>query len=270
MLHGKDDDIDLALANWLIAADVPQFSGMSREVYFKKLDGMMEQVRQEMAGMEKVAISRGKNPKDADTRLSIFCNAIIKLRFDYADEFRQHDLTAQQNKNLNADANNIFLAGLLRTQRGTCISMPLVYLVIGQRLGLPIHLVAIGKHYFVRWQEPGYRMNIETTRVDKVWVTDDDSAYIEDEGLTRDQLQGSDLRNLTNREVVGQLFFARSVHWLAARISRSRSWADLARAFHLAPEDSAIAKTRQAIFNRHQITPEDTFITLKQKEGNSI
>jgi hypothetical protein len=31
MLCGKDEDIDLALANWLIASDVPEFADMTRE-----------------------------------------------------------------------------------------------------------------------------------------------------------------------------------------------------------------------------------------------
>ena len=43
MLRGKDDDIDLALANWLIAADIPQFADMPREAYFVELDAMTKQ-----------------------------------------------------------------------------------------------------------------------------------------------------------------------------------------------------------------------------------
>jgi hypothetical protein len=176
MLRGKDEDIDLALANWLIAADVPQFSDMTRTAYFGQLDAMTEQVRIEMSRMRKVAEARGQNPDDPDVRCGIFCNAIIKLRFGYREEFRGHDVAPARLNLLYSDANNILLAGLLRTRRGSCVSMPLVYLVIGRRFGFPIHLVAVGKHYFVRWEEPGYRMNIESTQVDKVWVTDDDSA----------------------------------------------------------------------------------------------
>ena len=267
MLHGRDEDIDLALANWLIAADIPQFHDMRREFYFAQLDAMIEQVRRDMARMQTNAISRGANLNDPGVRCGIFCNAIIKLRFGYSEEFRQHDLTPQQDKTLHGDANNTFLAGLVRTRRGSCVSMPLIYLVIGQRLGVPVHLVALGRHYFIRWQEPGYRMNIETTAVDKVWVTDDDSVYMDDERLTRNQLKGSDLRNLTNREVVGQLFFTRSSYWvMTAASSRSRSWMDLSRARHLAPEDSAITKTYQAVFNHYGITPDDTLASIEQRE----
>src|SRR5882672_11344316 len=37
-LRGKDENIDLALANWLVAADVPQFADLTRESYFRELD----------------------------------------------------------------------------------------------------------------------------------------------------------------------------------------------------------------------------------------
>jgi len=127
---------------------------------------------------------------------------------------------------------------------GSCVSMPLIYVVIGQRLGLPVHLVHVGKHSFVRWQEPAYRMNIETTAVDRVWVTEDDTAYLEQEGMNREQISGNELRNLSRREVIGTLLFIRSSHWvMKAEQEHGRSWADIERARHLSPEDPAIAST---------------------------
>ena len=142
MLRGKDEDIDLAMANLLIAADVSQFRNLGREAYFAQLDAMIAQVRVETARMEKVAISRGENPNNPKTRCAIFCNSIIKLRFTYTEEFREENLTLEQMKLLHSDANNTFLAGLLRVRRGSCVSMPLIYLVIGQRVGVPVHLVS--------------------------------------------------------------------------------------------------------------------------------
>ncbi len=267
LLQGKDETIDLALANWLVATDVPQFSGLTREAYLAQLDEMVGHVRREMTRMEGVARSRGENPDAPRTRCAIFCNAVLKLRFAYAEEFRQNHLTPAQRKALYGDANHVLLAGLLQTRRGTCVSMPLLYLVIGQRLGYPVHLVAIGSHYFIRWEEPDLRMNIETTSVDRVWIAEDDDAYLEQEGMTRDQLQGSDLRNLTRHEVVGQLFFARSGHWMfRPEKSRSQAWMDLSRARHLAADDSAIRQSYETVFSHYGLGPDDTLATLKQKE----
>ncbi len=240
--------IDLASVNWLIATDIPEFKDLAREDYFKQLESLTEKVRSDMARMQKVAVARGESLQDANTRCAIFCNAIIKLKFAYAEAFRRENITPALLKSLYADPNNICLAGLLRTRRGSCVSMPLIYLVIGQRLEMPVHLVAIGRHYFIRWEEPGYRMNIEPTIVDKVSVTPDDSVYLEIEGMTPEQLTGSDLRNLSSREVVGHLLFARSAYWATKGPDfSSRQRHDLSQAWQLAPDDQAIKKSHEAI-----------------------
>ena len=166
-------------------------------------------------------------------------------------------------KELYRNANNVFLAGLLcALWRGTCVSIPL-YLVIGQRLGMPVHLVAIGKHYFVRWEEPGYRMNIEATLVDRSYVTSDDSAYLESEGMTVNQLKGYELRNLTRREVVGNLFFNRSGHLNTQDLPQAtQQCLDLSRAEHLAPADPAIKATHERVFKYYGIKREHTSIEI--------
>jgi hypothetical protein len=271
MLRGKDEDIDLALANWLVAADVPQFRDMTRQKYFVQLDDMVAQVRQDMERMKKVAESRGKGPNDPNTLCGIFCNAIIKLQFAYAEELRQETLTPALMKGLYSDADNIFLAGLFRTHRGSCVSMPLIYIVIGRRLGLPVHLVAIGRHYFIRWEEPRYRMNIESTIVDRVSVTPDDSVYLDIEGMTRKQVIGSDLRNLTSREVMGNLFFARSAYWATKGPEHKiQQCLDLSRARHLSPDDSGIKASHEAIFDFYSIKPEDKSLNIKPKNIKNL
>ena len=255
MLQAKDEDIDLALANWLIVAKILEFQNLTRENYFTQLDDMTKQVQQEMVKMQ----ADGWPNADSDnpeTRCRRFCSAIIGLHFDYAEQFREENLTPMQMEALYSNPDNLFLAGLLRTKQGTCVSMPLIYLVIGQRLGMPVHLVEIGKHYFVRWYEPGFRMDIETTIVQKIAWTPDESVYLDSEGMTRDQLQGSDLRNLTHREVIGELFFARTSYWHGKGADfESRSRNDLVQAHNLASDDPGIKALYQSVFSFHGIQP---------------
>jgi hypothetical protein len=230
MLHGKDEEIDLALANWLVVADIPEFRDMTRESYFTQLDVMTDQVHRDMARMQASGWG-GTDPDDPKTRCQRFCSAIVGLHFAYADEFREENITPKQLFALVANPNNIFLAGLMRTKRGSCASMPMIYLVIGQRLGMPVHLVTIGKHFFIRWDEPRFRMNIETTIVQKVAWTPDESVYLDTEGMTRDQLRGNQLLNFTSREVIGELFHARSAYWHTKMGKcETQSCLDLARA----------------------------------------
>lgn len=200
MLRGKDTDIDLALANWLIVADIPEFHDLTRKAYFAQLDAMTEQVRQNMAKMRAKGYG-GTDPNDPQTRCRRFCSAIIGLRFAYAEEFREENITRQQMFALYTNPNNVFLAGLMRTKRGSCVSMPMIYLVIGKPLGMPVNLVTLGKHFFIRWDEPRFRMNIETTSAEKIAWTPDESVYLDTEGITRDQLKGNELRNSFMREV---------------------------------------------------------------------
>ena len=53
-------------------------------------------------------------------------------------------------------------ASVLRGQ-GNCLSTTTLYAVIGQRLGLPIHVVLVPGHSFVRFEDGASRINIETT-----------------------------------------------------------------------------------------------------------
>ena len=266
MFRGKDEDVDLALANWLIAADIPELHDLTREAYFAQLDAMTKRVRGDMARMQASGYG-GTDPDDPKTRCQRFCSAIIGLKFAYTEEFREENLTPMQMKALYANPDNISLAGLLRTRHGSCVSMPLIYLVIGQRLGMPVHLVALGKHFFIRWEEPHFRVNIETTSVNKIAWTADDSVYLDIEGMTRDRLNGSDLRNLSNREVVGELLFTRMSYWhTKGGKCETQSLRDLACARRLAPDDPIIERTYQAIFNHNSTKPEYTSVGVRVKE----
>jgi hypothetical protein len=99
-------------------------------------------------------------------------------------------------------------------------------------------------------------MNIEPTITEKIAMTPDDSVYLDIEGMTRAQVSGNQMRNLTNREVMGNLFYTRSAYWATKgpeHMAQQRS--DLARARHLAPDDPAIKTTQQAVFNSYGIKP---------------
>lgn len=250
MLQGKDEDIDLALANWLVVSDIPEFQNLTREDYFAQLDAMTEQAKQKMEKMKAVEWPNtdSDNPQ---TRCQRFCSAMIRLDFEYNKEFQDAtNLTPAVLKALYSNPDNIFLAGLLRTKQGTCVSMPLIYLVLGQRFNMPVHLVEIGKHYFIRWDESRFHMDIETTITTETAWTTDESVYLDSEGMTRDQLRGSDLRNLTNREVIGELLYIRTSYWhLRGADFEPRSRNDLVRAHNLAPGDPGINALYQTVFN---------------------
>jgi hypothetical protein len=65
-----------------------------------------------------------------------------------------------------SDAGDLFLHGLLgRRRQGTCVSMPVLYVAVGRRLGYPLKLVTAKAHLFARWEslDGKERFNIEAT-----------------------------------------------------------------------------------------------------------
>jgi formylglycine-generating enzyme required for sulfatase activity/regulator of sirC expression with transglutaminase-like and TPR domain len=57
----------------------------------------------------------------------------------------------------------LFLHGLLQTRRGYCMNLSLLYLILGERLNLPLVGVPLPNHFFVRYDSQEYRVNIEAT-----------------------------------------------------------------------------------------------------------
>ncbi|NKI97794.1 transglutaminase family protein [Rhizobacter sp. SG703] len=72
----------------------------------------------------------------------------------------QYDLDDPLGKNLH----NKLLSSYLDTHKGNCVSMPSLFVVLGQRIGLNVTLATVPRHIFVKYRdEGGWIYNIETT-----------------------------------------------------------------------------------------------------------
>ena len=101
-----------------------------------------------------------------------------------------------------ANLQNKLLATYLTTRRGNCVSMPILHLIVAERLGLNVSLSTAPLHVFVRYTNPTNRRSlaIETTSggypAREVW-------YHERMGVTDAQVQsGIYLGVLTKRESI--------------------------------------------------------------------
>jgi hypothetical protein len=104
------------------------------------------------------------------------------------------------------DPQDLFIHGVIDRRRGTCVSLPVLYMALGYRLGYPIKAVAVPKHLFCRWEDPdsGQRFNIEAANAGgladypdehyRTWPTQLDP---------RDVETGGALKTLTMREFLG-------------------------------------------------------------------
>ena len=152
MLSGPDEEVDLALASFLIASELPRFRNISRDQFHFAMERAASQVAEVIrcAASDPRIAARRPNPV---IKVFEFCDAVRTLGMDYNDAFKFSENTPQQVAALYRDERNIFLPALLATRKGSCVSIPMLYLCIGRKLGYPVYMVNIGKHSFIRWQD---------------------------------------------------------------------------------------------------------------------
>ena len=106
-------------------------------------------------------------------------------------------------KGVPVNPEELFLHGLLNTGKGYCMNLSLLYLILGQKLGLPLHGVALPNHFFVRYEHEGVRINIETT---ERGVSYPDSFYQQRFATSTENKNHFFMKNLDSRETLGAYF----------------------------------------------------------------
>jgi regulator of sirC expression with transglutaminase-like and TPR domain len=151
---------------------------------------------------------------------SEFDNSLPKFRILALVTVLQRDLgvcydpACQEGAYCALDPRVLFIHGLLDGQGGTCVTMPVLYVAIGRRLGYPLHLVQAREHFFVRWDEPGERFNIEATTLGFTPRDDDHFRHWPKPIPEEDIRQGLFLRNLTPQEERAAFLRERGQCWL--------------------------------------------------------
>ncbi|MCH8207787.1 MAG: tetratricopeptide repeat protein, partial [Nitrospinae bacterium] len=101
------------------------------------------------------------------------------------------------------DASELFIHGLLNKKRGYCMNLSLLYLVLGEKLELPLYGVALPNHFFVRYDSPDHRVNIETTQGG---ISLPDSYYYKRFNLSQSPPPSFFMQNLGRKESLGAYF----------------------------------------------------------------
>jgi regulator of sirC expression with transglutaminase-like and TPR domain len=104
---------------------------------------------------------------------------------------------------LGANLRTKLLATYLSTRKGNCISMPILVLILGQKLALPVTLATAPQHVMVKYlDDNGQWLNVEATGGGFKY----DSSYIRDTGISEKALQNDIyLRPLSQRESVAAM-----------------------------------------------------------------
>lgn len=137
-----------------------------------------------------------------------------------------------------SDSRDLFIHGLLSGHGGTCVSMPILYLAIGRRLGYPLWLVKTKAHLFVRWHDDvtGERFNIEATSRGLVTHSDDYYRIWPLSWNRAEKVMDVFLKNLSPRQEVATIYAARA-HCLEENYRFAESAAAYRAAWKLDPED---------------------------------
>jgi hypothetical protein len=158
---------DIALVNLLCAQGLPGAEGVSIPELLITLDQWTHRVRSET---DRHLYRFRSNPAEYDHSEGYFRMLLmaVVLYEDFGIRYNPNRITTglptAENDRFFADSRDLFLHGLLGERRtGTCSSMPVLYLVIGRRLGYPLKLVTTKAHLFLRWEDARERFNLEAT-----------------------------------------------------------------------------------------------------------
>jgi len=102
---------------------------------------------------------------------------------------------------------NKFINGYISSKKGSCITMPMLYIILGEKLKIPLKPVRSAKHFFVRYEPEeftiNFRNNIEATN---------GGGFISNKQYQEDVLipdkaikNGVYLRTLTKKEYIASL-----------------------------------------------------------------
>jgi regulator of sirC expression with transglutaminase-like and TPR domain len=112
---------------------------------------------------------------------------------------------------------NKFINGYIATKKGSCITLPMMYVILAERLGFPIYASRLPYHFFVRYvpekRIPKFQENIEATNgggyaSDKEYRK---TFHVPDKSVKN----GVYLRTLTKKEYLASLLLINANEWLA-------------------------------------------------------
>jgi regulator of sirC expression with transglutaminase-like and TPR domain len=197
-------EVDLA-----VARTIPGCESLDVARYKRVLDEWAERVRQET---DRHLYRFKENPAEFKNSLAYFKALTLAtvVGQDFKVGYHVESIAFD-------DPKDLFIHGVIGAQRGTCVSLPVLYMALGYRLGYPIRAVTTPKHMFCRWDDArtGERLNIEAANAGGLadysdehymsWPTKVDP---------QDTRTGGALKSLTMREFLGVKLASRGdYHW---------------------------------------------------------
>lgn len=157
---------------------------------------------------------RGNVPANPTARQVL--DALLKTLYEPGPWNQGKPFTYDLDDPLGRNAKNKRLAIYLATRKGNCVSMPILFVILGQRLGLPVALATAPNHVLVKFADDTQQMwlNVETTAGGFKY----DSSYQRETGISETALDsGLYLRPLLPREGAGVIASTLMEHYAAQK-----------------------------------------------------
>lgn len=190
ILEWPEDQIDIGFSSLILAKEF--YPDLNIEFFLYSFDYMAQRFQDYFGKLE-----------SKDERIRALNTFIYKpgpwndnITFQYDNE----DLHVQK-------LSNKFINGYISTKKGSCITMPMLYIILGERLGWSIYPVRSARHFFVRYVSKNLEFNFQ----DNIEATSGGN-YISDEQYQKDVFipekaikNGVYLRTLTKKQFLASL-----------------------------------------------------------------
>ncbi|HUG19273.1 MAG TPA: transglutaminase family protein [Planctomycetaceae bacterium] len=170
------DDCDIAILNLCAARGLPDTETLEVDVLLDKLDEWARQVKVEIwRHLYRFEIQASQPPTEFS-----YGNSLGRFFCWYMLQVLQEDcgVAYHPDRKFNPDCcrpEDLFIHGIVdeNGKGGTCASMPVVYVAVARRLGLPVYLVETRGHLFFRWDAPhGTTIHWDSPPLD-LWIPPD-------------------------------------------------------------------------------------------------
>jgi regulator of sirC expression with transglutaminase-like and TPR domain len=204
------EKVDIVELNLAVARQLPQCRDLDVRRYQKTVDDWAAWVKHEI---DRHWYRFEQNPGEYKDSRAYFCALMMCTVIGqyYQVGYDRESFSFEKPEDL-------FIHGVIDRRRGTCVSLPLLHIAIGQRLGYPIRAVFVPGHTFCRWDDPatGERLNIEAANQGGLTDHDDEHyrhwPYEVDPRWERDHHV---LKSLTMREHLGIMVGCLGAHYMA-------------------------------------------------------
>lgn len=142
--------------------------------------------------------------RDVKSQVGISESPYIRIAYLNKAIYQNYGLEYDKTDFMGRNFENQILTSVLDRHRGVCTTMPLVYMLVAERLDYPVKAVRAPNHFFCRYitNKQPFKINIEATSGVQV----SDICYIEDMQIPRDAYQNKVyLSNMSKREYIGSL-----------------------------------------------------------------